>query len=419
MSLDDQFSGADRSALFVDRGTTAGAGILFRMLRRMSSQFQSGRLIIQMPTGQRIEHAAKAPGPEATLILHNWRTIRELIVRGDIGFAEAFMGGDWSTPDLTALIEWASRNLDALERTITGFYPMRLLNKLRHARRANTTRRSRYNISAHYDLGNDFYASWLDPSMSYSSAIFADPDQSLEAAQRVKRDRVIDRLGLSSGEHVLEIGCGWGAVATELAERHGCRVTGLTLSQAQLDYAKRQIDGAGLSASADLRLQDYREVTGTFDRIVSIEMIEAVGQKYWPTYFDVIRERLRPGGVAVVQAITIAESRFESYSRNPDFIQRYIFPGGMLPSREAIRQHVARAGLVLRSEEMFGPSYARTLAEWRRRFQQAWPSIKALGFDMQFKRMWEYYLAYCEAGFRTAALDVGLYSIVRPLEGTS
>ena len=282
-----------------------------------------------------------------------------------------------------------------------------------HRVRANTRRGSRRNIAAHYDLGNEFYSRWLDRSMTYSSALFSAPDQSLEDAQQAKIDRAIALMDIRGGERVLEIGCGWGGMAERLIARHGCTVTGLTLSAEQLAYARQRLESQGLGARADLRLQDYRDVNEQFDRIVSIEMLEAVGESYWPAYFAALRNCLVPGGTAVLQGITIEEQRFEAYRKTPDFIQRYIFPGGMLPTISAMQREIERAGLALVSLETFGLSYARTLNAWQQRFQRAWPDIQQFGFGPRFKQMWEYYLAYCEAGFRRGAVDVGLYRIKR------
>jgi cyclopropane-fatty-acyl-phospholipid synthase len=287
------------------------------------------------------------------------------------------------------------------------------LDRLQHAFRRNTPRGSRRNIAAHYDLGNDFFAQCLDRGMNYSAALYSSTDLSLEEAQCAKLDRVTDLLELSGGEAVLEIGCGWGALAERLIAYHGCRVTGITLSERQLDFAKRRLSARGLDRLAELRLQDYRDTTGTYDRIVSIEMLEAVGAAYWRTYFDTLRARLRPSGIAVLQVITIGEKYFESYRRRPDFIQKYVFPGGMLPTSKIVGREVAKAGLSCRSKEFFGKSYGRTLGEWSVRFERAWPAIKALGFDDRFKRIWEYYLAYCRVGFESGFVDVGLYKIER------
>ena len=374
------------------------------------SSVRCGRLTLVTPSGVRLTHTPSAPGPEGVMVLHRWRTLKRLLTGGDVAGAEAYIDGDWSSPDLPALIELVARNA-ALVQTIGGSWFARMLNRLHHRMNANTRRGSKRNIMRHYDLGNAFYAAWLDEGMSYSSALYETGAERLEDAQTAKQDRAIDLLALAGGERVLEIGCGWGGLAARLLARGAGPVTGLTLSPAQLAYARDRLAGAG---PADIRLQDYRDTDGTFDRIVSIEMVEAVGEAWWPSYFATLRDRLRPGGIAVLQAITIAEERFADYRTCVDFIQRYIFPGGMLPSASALRRQIVEAGLELRSVQTFGSSYARTLAEWRRRFHAAWPDIERLGFDERFKRIWDYYLSYCEAGFRSEATDVGLYVLIRP-----
>jgi cyclopropane-fatty-acyl-phospholipid synthase len=282
-----------------------------------------------------------------------------------------------------------------------------------HWLRANTPAGSRRNIQQHYDLGNLFYALWLDPTMSYSSGVYNQAGMTLEDAQAAKQARILSLLDAAPGQSVLEIGCGWGGLATRLAQC-GCSVTGLTLSPAQLDHARQRVASAGLAPFVDLRLQDYRESFGRYDRVVSIEMLEAVGEAFWPQYFDILRARLKPGGVAVLQVITIDDARFHHYRSTPDFIQRYIFPGGMLPSPTALRRSIAAANLTLDHVETFGASYAQTLVDWRHRFLGAWPQISAMGFPERFCRMWDYYLCYCEAGFRAGAIDVGLWKIMRP-----
>jgi cyclopropane-fatty-acyl-phospholipid synthase len=384
-----------------------------KLLMKVLSRLSAGKITIQTPAGNVFEYQAARPGPAAAIVMHNWRTVRRLISKGGVGFAEAYMEGDWTTPNLTELMALGAANADDLESTIAGSFWLRAINRLRHARAANTRRGSRRNIAAHYDLGNAFYSLWLDRGMSYSSACYPTPDCLLEDAQTAKQDRVIAQLGLSGGERVLEIGCGWGGLAERLLHRGAAKVTGLTLSTEQLAYSNDRLELAGLADRADMRLQDYRDVAGVFDRIVSIEMLEAVGRQYWPIYFSTVKERLAETGVAVIQVITIAKNRFEDYQSTVDFIQRYIFPGGMLPSDEILRHEIDRAGLMLRSIENFGQSYALTLAEWRRRFLDAWPEIQTLGFDLRFKRMWEYYLSYCEAGFKSGILDVGLYTLSR------
>jgi cyclopropane-fatty-acyl-phospholipid synthase len=383
-------------------------------LTKVLARLRKGRIIVQTPAGDCVGYTAKEPGPEATIILHNWRPVRWLLWKGDLGFAESYMEGDWTTPDLAAFLHLAALNVDDLDVDITGSVLVRVLRRFKHMRSSNTKRGSRRNIASHYDLGNDFYTRWLDTGMTYSSALYSQPGQSLEAAQTAKQDLVLDRLALTGGENVLEIGCGWGGLAERVLERGAGTITCLTLSTEQHAYSQERLAKAGLAARGDIRLQDYRDVTGKFDRIVSIEMLEAVGQEFWPAYFDTLNARLTHDGVAVLQVITISEARYNNYEQGVDFIQRYIFPGGMLPSKEIMQEQIARAGFEIRSLENFGKSYAQTLAEWNRRFQDAWPAIQTFGFDKRFKHMWEYYLAYCEAGFESGILDVGLYCIGRP-----
>lgn len=385
-------------------------GLARSILQRLISCIDAGRLTVVTPSGERIDYQAAEPGPEAMLVLNRWRALRRIVIGGDIGFAEAYIDGDWSSPDLASLIALATRNGDRLDRAILGWLPLRALNRLRHVSNMNTKRGSRRNIAFHYDLGNDFYRSWLDRSMTYSSALYQHPGEALEAAQQAKCQQIIGALELRGGERVLEIGCGWGALAAELA-RHGAKVIGLTLSSRQLAHGQDLVIAEGLADRVELRLQDYRDSEGWFDRIVSVEMLEAVGEHYWPVYFATLRQRLKAGGKAVLQAITIAEERFDSYRKGTDFIQRYIFPGGALPTRTVIAEQAQRAGLVLDSVASFGDSYALTLAEWRRRFLEGWPVIERLGFRPSFRRLWEYYLSYCEAGFRMKVLDVGIYSL--------
>ncbi len=381
------------------------------LLRRMLRELACGQLVVDTPAGDRLVFDGDRSGPQARLTIHSWRCIWRLVTDWDIGFAEAYRAGEWSSPNLGTLLSFAWRNNAALERLRTRV--PRFWLKLRHALNRNSRRGSRRNIAAHYDLGNDFYGQWLDAGMTYSSGLFSSVDQTLEEAQDAKLDRVIDMLGLAGGETVLEIGCGWGGLAERLMDRRDCVVTGVTLSNEQLAFAQRRLRKRAQSGRCDLRLQDYRDIRGEFAHIVSIEMLEAVGESYWPTYFKKLRNSLRPGGSAVLQVITIDDARFESYRRRPDFIQKYIFPGGMLPTTQIIEREIAKAGLQLVADEFFGDSYARTIEEWRLRFQKSWPKIEALGFDECFKRTWEYYLAYCQVGFEAGALNVGLYKVTR------
>ncbi len=381
---------------------------------KLVSLVEVGRLTVVTPAGRVIESAVSQPGPEGTLVLHNWRGLRRLLTQGDLGFAQGYLDGDWSSPDLAGLIGMADRNSDALIRYIEGYALLRSANRLRHKMRANTKRGSRKNIEAHYDLGNDFYKLWLDPTMTYSSAIFARDYDTLEEAQQRKIARIVELMDVPKGGSALEIGCGWGALSRAIASAGAGHVVGLTLSPSQRAHALAAIRGTELETKTDIRLQDYRDIRGSFDRIVSIEMIEAVGEQYWPVYFKAIHDRLVDGGHAVVQAITICEKRYEAYRSSVDFIQRYIFPGGMLPTPTIISEQAKQAGLVASCAETFGQSYAKTLAIWRQRFLAHWPSIMPQGFDERFRRMWEYYLAYCEAGFRNGTIDVGLYKLERP-----
>ncbi|WP_428490665.1 class I SAM-dependent methyltransferase [Rhodopila sp.] len=388
-------------------------GLAASLLHRLFSRLHCGSLTVILPDGRRFAHDTRAAGPEAVLLVHRWRVLRRLLLAGDIGFAEAYMDRDWSSPDLAALIELAARHQASIPGANGGAPLARLIQRLRHLARSNTLSGSRRNIVQHYDLGNDFYASWFDFGMTYSSALFTDADATLEAAQTTKQDRVVSLLDPRPGQDILEVGFGWGGLAERLASS-GAAVTGLTLSPAQHAYAQARLSAAGLANRVDLRIQDYRQVEGRFDRIVSIEMLEAVGETWWPVFFAMLRDRLRSGGVIVLQTITIADERFASYRRSSDFIQRYIFPGGMLPSSSALRAQIARAGLAVHSVEMFGASYAQTLKLWQDRFQAAWPDIAATGFSARFKLMWEYYLSYCEAGFRAGAIDVGLWRLGHP-----
>ena len=396
--------------------THRGLDLRVRALEGILSHLACGKMTIVLPDGRSIDYSATAPGPDATLVIHRWRTIWRTVRRGDMGFAEAFIDGDCSSPDIAKVVELFVRN-EAMLDAIAGWAPVKLFNKLIHMRRANTKRGSKRNIVAHYDLGNDFFEHWLDEGMTYSSALYRNPHpvegQTLEDAQTLKQDKILDELALRPGADVLEIGIGWGGLAQRVLER-GCAVTGVTLSPSQLAYASRRLTEAGHVAGSDMRLQDYRDVGGSFDRIVSIEMLEAVGRAYWPSYFTMIKDRLAADGRAVLQVITLDEARYAVYRDQVDFIQRYIFPGGMLPTPTIMREQIADAGLVLKSTFSFGQSYATTLAEWARRFQAALPQIEALGFDARFQRLWTYYLAYCEGGFRAGILDVALYTITQP-----
>ena len=336
-----------------------------------------------------------------------------MLFGGTLAFAEAYMRGDCDSPDLTALVALVIQNEAALLRALDGQRWTRALRRLGHRLRPNSKRGARRNIARHYDLGNGFYELWLDPSMTYSAALFTRPDEPLAAAQDNKYRRMAELAGIGPDDRVLEIGCGWGGFCSWAAREIGCKVTAVTISRAQHDFAARRLQAEGLAERVDLRLQDYRDITGRFDRIVSIEMLEAVGAQYWPRYFATLRARLAPGGRAALQVITIDDALYEDYRKDVDFIQSYIFPGGLLPSPERLRDQVRRAGLAWQSDHSLGVHYARTLAIWRRAFEAAWPEVQALGFDERFRRMWRYYLAYCEAGFRSGRIDVLQAALVK------
>lgn len=397
-------------------GGGQGRPLSAQLFGRALTGIDTGSITLVLPSGERMVHLGARPGPDALLRLNRWRALARILLQGDLGFAEGYLRQDWDTADLTAVIELAARNSVRFEQKFTGLAPLRFLRRLWHLAKPNTRRGSRRNIAFHYDLGNEFYRCWLDRGMTYSSALYTSPEQELEAAQQAKIDRVAELLDLHGTESVVEIGCGWGSLAARLAPL--CReFTGITLSREQLAYARQRLAQAGVADGVRLALVDYRDLQGRYDRIVSIEMLEAVGESYWPRYFRTLYERLKPGGWAVLQAITIDQARFAGYRRSADFIQRHIFPGGMLPTRQIIAEQATAAGLKVSSAEFFGQSYARTLAEWRRRFQAAWPQIESMGFAQRFRRLWNYYLCYCEAGFRAGTIDVGLYVFSRPDRG--
>jgi cyclopropane-fatty-acyl-phospholipid synthase len=390
--------------------TPAAARAAFRLLARL----QVGSLDLQLPDGSQ-RHFGQAQGgtPRGAMRLENWKVFGAALKSGDIGFAESYIAGDWHTPDLVALLKLFALNREAIEGAIYGRWWGRLAYRLKHLLQANTRSGSRRNIHAHYDLGNSFYRLWLDETMSYSAASFdGDLGGDLVQAQRAKLRRALDQCGIASGQRLLEIGCGWGGLAEMALAERGASVTGVTLSTEQLDWARRRLRAFG--PSADLRLQDYRDIDdGPYDAIVSIEMFEAVGHSYWPGFFRRVHELLRPGGRACIQSITIRDDLFERYLHGTDFIQQYIFPGGLLPSREAFRAQAAAAGLQVIDEFAFGPDYAETLRRWRTRFLAEEKAVRRLGFDARFLRIWEFYLAYCEAAFDTGNTDVLQFTLKR------
>ena len=366
-----------------------------------------GSLTVQVPDGRTFRVGGGRPGPNAEVILHNWHLPHRAFSNATIGVAESYMDGDWTSPDITAFLELFLVNQDMGEKLAGGAsWIMTAVQRLRHWLNENTLTNSKKNISAHYDLGNAFYAAWLDPSMTYSSALFADGAESLEAAQTAKYRALAASMGIKPADHVLEIGCGWGGFAEFAAREIGCTVTGLTISRQQLDYAAERIFKAGLADKVTLKFQDYRGEKGRYDHIASIEMFEAVGERFWPDYFATLNGSLKPGGTAGLQVITISGPNFKSYRQRPDFIQRYVFPGGMLPTPQHLEALGRGHGLEIRNESIFGEDYARTLKDWRSRFNGSWENVRSMGFDARFKRLWEFYLHYCEAGFRSGYIDV-------------
>lgn len=384
---------------------------LLAILDRALPQLENGRMRLRLPSG-RATVLGSGAGLEADLEVRSLALLRRTLLRGTVGFAESYINREIETTSLANVFRWFLDNFDRLDRAGAGWFKVRSPDRLAHRRRANTRQGSRRNIAAHYDLGNDFYRHWLDDGMTYSSGLFSDGAATLEEAQRDKYAAIADALAVRPGMRVLEIGCGWGGMAETLARR-GAHVTAITLSREQYNYARERIAKAGLSDRVEVRLEDYRDVTGMFDRIVSVEMIEAVGEENWPLYFSTLRDRLCPGGFAILQAITIREESFEAYRRHPDFIQRYIFPGGMLPTKSLMAANASETGGSFATLRTFGPCYAKTLAHWRERFQAGWPAIRELGYDERFRRMWFYYLVYCEVGFEEGLIDVGLYRISR------
>jgi len=418
MSLEIIETKADTGAMVIGETTEAdapiaGGSLSVWLLRRFLGSFtdfgEPGRLTVILPGGGQIAVGSGAGG--AIWRIRRQRALWRLIGGGAMGFAEGYMAGDWDSPDLLALLLFFARALqedgtvDAGRARGVG----RLLDTLGHRLRRNSLTGSRRNIAAHYDLGNDFYRLWLDSGMTYSAALFETPSMSLAAAQQAKYRALAKGLALAPGMTVLEIGCGWGGFAEFAARHHGCRVTGITLSARQLDYARARVEKAGLSERVTLLLADYRQLTGQFDRVASIEMFEAVGEGYWPAYCRAVAGALNPGGRAGLQIITIGGRHFAAYRRGADFIQKYIFPGGMLPTASIVGDQFAAAGLALEAERRFAADYARTLGAWRQRFDTAWPDIAALGFDERYRRMWRYYLDYCAAGFTSGRIDVGQY----------
>ncbi len=392
-------------------GTPPAARTVLRLLRSL----RHGSLTLQLPDGS-MQRFGPGKTPHATLCLRNWNACGAALRSGDIGFAESYIAGDWTTPNLVELLRVLLSNRDAVQAAVYGSWAGRLLYRINHWRNRNNRTNSRKNIHAHYDLGNSFYRLWLDETRNYSSALFrGDRSLTLVQAQKAKVRRALEQARVRSGDRVLEIGCGWGALAEMAAQDFDAHVTGVTLSPAQLASARERMHRLGLGARTDLRLQDYRDIDeAPFDAICSIEMVEAVGQAYWPTYFATVARLLKPGGHACIQSIVIHDALFERYVGSTDFIQQYIFPGGCLPCPRAFRQQAQAAGLEVCEELAFGDDYAETLKRWRESFLEHRPQVQKNGFDARFMHIWEFYLAYCEAAFHERNVDVVQYTLRKP-----
>lgn len=392
---------------YLDRRLPSAA----RAVLSLFAALRGGSLALRLPDDVRL---LVGEGPcVARVTVSDWAVFERVIAKGSIGLAEEYLAGGWEVDHLAEFLTLMVQNRQTMARAIHGD-ALRLIGcKLWHALRANTRAGARRNIEAHYDLGNEFYALWLDETMSYSAACFETPAQSLADAQRAKYRRALVEAGATPGMRILEIGCGWGGLAEVAALEFGCEVVGVTLSPAQLAFARERAVRGGYSAAVSFALCDYRDLRGQFDAIVSLEMYEAVGERYWPVYFRSLSQLLRAGGRALVQGITIADELFDHYRRHPDFIQRYVFPGGMLASPSVFAEQVKRAGLRIETDFAFGGDYARTLSHWHQRFEAALPNVRALGFDARFVRLWRYYLAYCEAGFRAGSIDVHQFALAR------
>ncbi|WP_299147788.1 cyclopropane-fatty-acyl-phospholipid synthase family protein [uncultured Tateyamaria sp.] len=397
--------------------TTDGQSGLPRYFARvfaMSQGMNTGRIDFVLPDGRQFRAEGARPGPVAEVHIHNDDLFARLIREGDLGFCDAYLDEWWTTPDLQAFMDLVHADNENIYDGFPGMGLVRQFEKFRFWLQRNHRDQARKNISYHYDLGNDFYGLWLDDTMTYSSALFETGQESHEAAQIAKYASMVDQMGAQPGDHILEIGCGWGGFAEYAARERGLKVTGLTISEEQFKYAQQRIEKAGLSDLVDFKLQDYRDETGTYDGIASIEMFEAVGEKYWPVYFETVKARLKPGKNATLQIITVQDRRWKVYKRGVDFIQKYIFPGGMLPSPTVLREQIARAGLGVERSVEFGQSYNISLRRWHETFNDKWDQIAEMGFDDRFRRMWNFYLTSCAATFESANCDVTQITIKRP-----
>lgn len=386
----------------------------FAQAYAMGRNIQHGRLDIHLPDRRVFRIEGPKPGPVAELYVHNADLFTRLIREGDLGFSDAYLDAWWSTPDLQAFMDFVHMGNETIYDGFPGMGLVRAFEQFRFWLQRNNKTQARKNIAYHYDLGNDFYSKWLDDTMTYSSALFETGQESTEKAQTQKYESLVDQMGAQPGDHILEIGCGWGGFAEYAAKERGLKVTGLTISKEQFKYAQQRIEKAGLSDQVEFKLQDYRDEKGTYDGIASIEMFEAVGERYWPVYFETVRERLKPGCHATLQIIMVADHRWKVYKRGVDFIQKHIFPGGMLPCPTVLRQQIESAGLAVTRSIEFGKSYDITLRRWHETFNEKWDQISELGFDDRFRRMWNYYLTSCASAFQSATCDVTQITVSRP-----
>jgi len=393
----------------------------FARVMRIVQTLQVGSLILVLPDGRKfIAHGQPGVSPiskqalHAELYVYNTAFFSRLVREGDLGFADSYLDGWWSTPDLQALMDLFHAGNERLYDGFPGFGLLRLFENLIYWLHSNTRRQARKNISYHYDLGNEFYGLWLDETMTYSSALFQSGDQSMASAQTAKYAAMIDQMGVEPGDHVLEIGCGWGGFAVYAAQNRGLRVTGLTISKEQLAYAEDRVQRLNLGHLVNLKLQDYRDEQGVYDGVASIEMFEAVGEKYWPQYFEIVRRALKPGARATLQIIMVQDKRFDVYRKSVDFIQKYIFPGGMLPSPSVLQSQITKAGLTKTASVEFGRSYSQTLRQWHDRFNARWDEVAQLGFDDRFRRMWNMYLTSCASAFESGYCDVTQITMKKP-----
>ena len=386
----------------------------FARVFNLVGKLNSGRVDFILPDGRQFRAEGAKPGPVAEVFINNPDVFARLVREGDLGFSDAYLDGWWTTPDLQAFMDFIHADNDDMYDEFPGMGLVRAWEKARFWFQSNSKRQALKNISYHYDLGNDFYKLWLDDTMTYSSALFSTSQESLENAQVAKYASMIDQMGVKPGDHVLEIGCGWGGFAEYAAKERGLKVTGLTISKEQLDFARKRINNNGLGDKVNLKLQDYRDETGVYDGVASIEMFEAVGEKYWPIYFNKVKQCLKPGKQATLQIITIHDARWEVYRKGVDFIQKYIFPGGMLPSPTVLRQEVAKAGLNVQHSIEFGKSYSQTLRRWFEVFNDQWDTISTMGFDDRFRRMWNFYLTSCAATFESGNCDVTQITLQKP-----